>query len=121
MSYYFAWLFVAMPVLTLVGAVYTYRQEKKYRNGKSLLAIIILAALALSALLLAIAQARGILTARSSVSPFLTIFVLTTAVRQLAFPNKSYQGRGWRIFNVCFVVFAVILAIYVVVGYIYNW
>ena len=121
-SYYFIWFIVALPVLTLVGAVFSYRQQVEYRNGKSLLAISILAILALIALLLAIIQARGILPARSSNSAlFLTIFVLTTAVRQLAFPNKSYQARGWRIFRVCFAGFAVVLGILVVVGYIYNW
>jgi len=120
-SYYYEWFVVAITMLTLIGSVFTYRQQAEFRNGKSLFAISILAILALIALLLAIAQARAILPARSSNGTlFLTIFLLIAAVRQLAFPNKSYQGRGWRIFRVSFAVFAVVLAISVIVVYIYN-
>ena len=121
-TYYYTWIVVAIIILTLTMSIFTYRQKTEYHNGKSLFAIGLITVLALSALLLAIAQARGILPARSSNGTlFSTIYLLTAAVWQLAFFYKSLQGRGWRIFSVCFAVFAVVLAIFVVVGYIYNW
>ncbi len=121
-SYYYAWIVVAIIIPMLIFGIFTYRQQTEYHNGKSLFAIGIIAVLALSALLLAIAQARGILPAKSSNGTLFSVnFLLVMAVYQLAFPNKMQQSRGWRIFRVCFAVFAVVLAIFVVVGYIYNW
>jgi uncharacterized membrane-anchored protein len=121
-SYYFTWVIVAIIILTLIMSIFTYRQQKEYHNGKSLFAIGILAVLTLIAVWLAIAQTRGILPARSSNSTlFSSIYLLMAAVWQLAFFYKSLRGRGWRIFRVCFAGFAVVLAIFVVVGYIYNW
>ncbi len=112
---------VAYTILVLVGSIFTYRQQAEYRNGKSLLAISILAVLALIALLLAIAQVRAILPSRNSnFTLFLAIFLLTMAVWQLAFPYKSQQGRGWQIYRVSLGIFAVVMAISVVVMYIYN-
>ncbi len=120
-SYYYEWLVVILIIFMLVGSVFTYRQQAEYHNNKSLLAIGILAILALIALLLAIAQARAILPTRSSNGTlFSAIFLLMMAIWQLAFSYKSLQSRGWRIFRVCFAVFVVVLAISVVVGYIYN-
>lgn len=115
------WFVVIFTLLFVPGSIITYKWQVEYHNNKSILAIGIFALLALTALFLAIAQARAILPTRSSNGTlFLTIFLLTLAVWQLAFSYKSLRSRGWRIFRVCFAVFAVVLAISVVVGYIYN-
>ena len=48
------------------------------------------------------------------------IFLLTIGIYQLAFHSEMQKGRGWRIFRIGFTVCAVVLAILIVIFYVYN-
>ncbi len=111
---------VVYTLLILVISIVTYRQPL-YHNNRTRLALVALVLLALMTLFLIVAQERSIIPVRRNYfSLFATIFLLTTAIHQLAFLFSHVKGRSWYIFRVILTVLAVALALLIVVVYVYS-
>jgi|GEM_PF-2813375 len=117
---FFPWFTVAYTILALFICVATYRNPR-YHNNKTRFALVGFGMLVLVALSLTLAHVYKLLPYRKSFLGFYeVIFIFTVCIYQLAFHSEMQKGRGWRIFRIGFTVCAVVLAILIVIFYVYN-
>jgi len=115
------WFVVLMTFVATLGSVFLFFKDPEFHTRKILFAIVALGILALIALFLTLAQARSVIRGGfNTYILFMALFFLLMTITQSGIFSRSLKGRGWRIYRIGLVVFAIVFALLAIVTYVYQ-
>ena len=113
-------IIIMLLIVTFMSILLFYRQAE-FRNRQTLFAIIASGTLASIALFLIFVQVHSVLHERLQIYIlFIALFFLMMTITQSGIFNRSAKGLGRRIYRIGLAVFSILLAIFAVIGYLYN-